>query len=429
MKRRRYLSMSVLAGCILLTMMLTSCPSPVDPNPDPDSSPVLAAFPEGFESTAVDLVPKNWTVSPGPDIYAGVVDDISAHAGTHCLKLLDENDTEEAIASAAIMDSTYGQVVFYFMIPSTPAPTASSSVTLDCSSDWKGLVQIIFNNNDRQLMVRNVDESVTPLATYEFDTWHRIEIRWDKSTGYANILFDHAIYGHYPMNNNAQAISRLRFSAGTADEPSTSAMLLIDDITITRNAGSVFGQAFTENFDTTPLDQIPEGFRRRTGDNTFTGVVDNSEVTPHSSPNCCKLMDNSAIAQAALQRDIAPQTYGQLTYYLYVDDSSPWAGMNVAYAASVFFISTRDIVTYLPNGTMITIGTYSTDTWHKITVKWDGYTFRYQVVVDDTDLGSYDFMTRTLPDSMVISCTQGLDFGHLNYVDDVSFTTNPETIP
>ena len=187
-------------------------------------------------------------------------------------------------------------------------------------------------------------------------------------------------------------------------------------------------QIFTENFDSTPINQIPGGFYIYGGDaNTFIGIV-NSGITSHSLPNCLEISDNSNVNSIQIRRYIKNQPYGQLTYYLYIKDSSPWSGTAIGNVIQVFFNSLRNITVVQPNGTLLNIGTYTTETWNKVEIKWDAYTLRYKVIFNDVDLRTYQFQINEIPAGMGIAFTQGLDAGHLNYVDDVTFTINLETI-
>ncbi|MBN2544764.1 MAG: hypothetical protein JXB50_03140, partial [Spirochaetes bacterium] len=401
---------------------------------------LFGPFSENFDSIALGEVPAGWQpyFTASENSIVGVVNDLTTPpvSSPNCLKIHDGSTTSGAGNNIYFQDSNYGQIKFDIKHGLSTDKSQAGVVLKDSSSN--DIINFLMNNSN-YMNVKRPDGIRTNFMSYNRDTWYTCQINWDRITGYYKIIVDNVDYGIYPMMNTG-SIYRINFYTGSGSEPTYyNCSSYIDNIVYTTNAVTIDGSnygTFTENFDSTDIGSLPVGFYQTVYSNVNCEVT--SEITAHSAPNCLKIYDNSLTNSAFFVKDFAAsETYGQFTYYFYMPSSSPWAGTIIDGSSgrllNIFFQSSqtglgRVITLFDTGGNLIaTIGSYAADTWNKLTIKWDAATYKFKILLNDTDYGTYSFLNSSVP-SKLRFITQGLDTGHLNYYDDISFTKNVETI-
>jgi hypothetical protein len=208
--------------------------------------PAYAVLPENFDSTAAGHLPVNWNIlTSGGDLdtYVGVIDDAAiapaaSYSSPNCLKIADVSPdvTRVAEVSAPVQNDQFGQLMFYAYIPNTNATLAYARI----KTATLNAVDLVFGNTGT-LEIRNIDGTTrTIIGTYTFNTWCKIEIKWDKNTGLTQIIMDDVSMGVYPLIDSASDIKKITFRAGS--DSKTNTMIYIDNVNLTNNTEAISAQ-------------------------------------------------------------------------------------------------------------------------------------------------------------------------------------------
>jgi len=426
---------TIIPGGTLTISIETSSSSSSGTSNSSSSLTMFGPFTENFDDEALGEIPDGWKsyYSASEGSIVGTVNNLTTQpvSSPNCLKMYDGSTTSGAGINIYLQESNYGQFKFDIKHASSIDKSQTGVVIKDTSSN--DIINFLMNNSN-MINVKRPDGTRYNFLSYNRDTWYTCQINWDRITGYYKILIDNVEYGIFPMMNNG-AIYRINYFTGSgSDSTYFNCTSYIDNLVYTTDAISIDGSlsgTFTENFDSTAIGSLPAGFYQTAYPNVNCEVT--TEITAHSAPNCLKIYDNNLTESASFVKDFATsETYGQFTYYFYMPSSSPWAGTVIdglsGRLINIFFQAARVITLYDTNGSLIAaVGNYTADTWNKLTIKWDAATYKFKILLNDADYGAYSFMSNSIPTRLRF-ITQGLDAGHLNYYDDISFTKNAETI-
>lgn len=405
--------------------------------------PVYAAFPENFDTTAVGELPAGWTYSEteGDSLTPAEVKQGTAGAPGYsspnylCLQDASADPAVKSVVNTRIHDSNFGQLTFYLRIPSTPA--SDSTIYLKGSS--VNFVELRVRER-RTFEIRDINSRNIEMLNYAFDTWYKVQINWDKNSGYFNFLVNDQYYGTFALPETTEAIERIKFVAGGTS--ASNAALYIDDVNLTINTVAVSAPpapaGFSENFDSVAVGSLPVGFVATRLDSTLNAqVINNASPAAPSGSNCLQLSETSTTTAVQVRKIIGEHNYGQLQVQY----------MGLSGMQNVGFIKVRT----MDNDTLFTVcineegqvwmvndntgvatlaGTVTLNAWHEIFIEYDRVTGYYSVTVDGSLLLTLGLAYADMPAKIDFQAGNTLHEPTTMsaYFDTVVFTVNTVTV-
>jgi hypothetical protein len=262
----KYVSMIFPIAISTILIFLLSCPvlsnSNLTVNESSDIQLDQTLFFENFDKTILNTIPAYWsfdywTADSTSDIFIGVVNTgVTPVSGHNCLKLWDYSSTASAGVNRVIGEQNYGQLKFKVYLDST-SPCRQATLFISSSNNNK----IEFNiNSAGTISVKNQSGSRANVGNCTLDSWHTIEAKWDRLTGYYRFFLDNIDYGAYPMLDQ-EIPNKIRIRSGNTDDPTqNNSIVYIDNVEFKIKKitlGPVPISGFFENFEATTVGGIP----------------------------------------------------------------------------------------------------------------------------------------------------------------------------
>lgn len=194
-----------------------------------------------------------------------------------------------------------------------------------------------------------------------------------------------------------------------------------------RSAGEKITFPYVETFEGHAPDVSPLGWQDKGDEKATSKVVGAGTVTPKSGTQMLHLSDNSPGDAAQISTLIGPAGKGSVQFSFYDDSDNPadnYMTLGVGThsdgrVVDILFTASGNIRYRADTGDLVTIGAYSFDEWHDVSIIFDVAQGSFWFFLDGVRLDAFPLVQASPPSHLTFKVGSNSKSGQSAFIDDI----------